>query len=139
MTVKTLDTRDDNRKPKAQPVEETQAILLSPGETGKVTHAGSSITAAECKRLSVFLQSHADVFAWCLAEMPGIDPSLICHKLNVDPKAIPVKQKKRKFGPECIVAICQEVDKLLKARFISEARYPDWVQMWSWSPNPTAP
>ena len=47
--------------------------------------------------------------------MPGIDPSLITHKLNMDPKRKTVKQKKRSFAPERQEAIKQEVDKLLEA------------------------
>ena len=32
--------------------------------------------------------------------MPGIDPSVITHRLNVHPSSKPVRQKKRVFDPE---------------------------------------
>ncbi|XP_063942119.1 uncharacterized protein LOC135149915 [Daucus carota subsp. sativus] len=47
-----------------------------------------------------FLRNNRDVFAWTAADMPGIDPSFITHKLNVNPVRKPIKQKKRNFAPE---------------------------------------
>ncbi|KAK3043721.1 hypothetical protein RJ639_001917 [Escallonia herrerae] len=41
-----------------------------------------------------------DIFAWRATDMPGIDPEIITHRLNVDPSKKPVKQKKRTFAPE---------------------------------------
>ncbi|KAG7533509.1 Reverse transcriptase domain [Arabidopsis thaliana x Arabidopsis arenosa] len=61
------------------------------------------------------------------ADMPGIDPGIICHKLNVDPSFKPVKQKRRKLGVERAKAVNDEVDKLLKIGSIREVQYPEWV------------
>ncbi|CAL9227009.1 unnamed protein product, partial [Arabidopsis halleri] len=59
--------------------------------------------------------------------MPGIDPSVICHELNVDPSFKPVKQKRRKLGVERAKVVNDEVDKLLKIGSIREVQYPEWV------------
>ena len=59
--------------------------------------------------------------------MPGSPSELITHKLNVDPRMKPIKQKKRTFAPERNEVINQEVDKLLKARIIREVYYPAWL------------
>ena len=59
--------------------------------------------------------------------MPGIDPSIISHKLNVNPCLRPIKQKQRIFAPERNNTIIEEVDKLLTANFIREVFYPDWL------------
>ena len=59
--------------------------------------------------------------------MPGIDPSIIVHKLNVSPSFPPVRQKKRVFAQERDKAIAEEVRKLLEADFIREVYYPDWL------------
>ena len=50
--------------------------------------------------------------------MLGISPKDIVHVLNVDLAMKPVKQKRRKFAPEGVKAIAEEVEKLLKAQFI---------------------
>ena len=59
--------------------------------------------------------------------MPGIDPSIIIHRLNVDPARKPVVQKRRRFNPECYMTINEEVEKLLTTKFIREVHYPKWL------------
>jgi hypothetical protein len=39
-----------------------------------------------------FLRANRDIFAWKLADMPGVPKELIEHCLKVDPKANPKKQ-----------------------------------------------
>ena len=59
--------------------------------------------------------------------MPRIDPSVIVHKLNVNPASSPIRQKKRVFAQKRDIAIAEEVRKLLEADFIREVYYPDWL------------
>ena len=57
--------------------------------------------------------------------MPGIDLSVIFHKLNVDTSMRPIKQKRRVFALNRNQAISDEVGKLLTAGFIKEVYYLD--------------
>ena len=59
--------------------------------------------------------------------MPGINPGIACHKLAIKKEARPVRQKRRCFNQERYEAINAEVEKLLKAGFIREARHPEWI------------
>ena len=59
--------------------------------------------------------------------MPGIPRELAEHKLNVDPKARPVKESLRWFSSEKRKAIGQEVARLLAARFIREIFLSEWL------------
>ena len=59
--------------------------------------------------------------------MPGIDPSVITHRLNVYPSSKPVRQKKRVFAPKWDNAIKEEVQKLTTMKFIREVYYPNWL------------
>ena len=88
---------------------------------------GSKLPDQHQEQLIEFLKENFDVFAWSHANMPGIPPSITCHKLNVDPHHRPVKQKRQTFNQECYDVIEQEVDRLLAAGFIREVVYPDWV------------
>ena len=74
-----------------------------------------------------FLRMNRDVFAWSHEDMLGIDPSVIVHRLNVNPASSPIRQKKRVFAQERDKAIAEEVRKLLEAGFIREVSYPDWL------------
>ena len=49
--------------------------------------------------LGQFLRKSIDVLAWSHEDMPGIDPSVITHRLNVYPSSKLVRQKKRVFVP----------------------------------------
>ena len=77
--------------------------------------------------LLLFLKMNQDVFAWSHDDMPGIDPSVIVHRLNVNPASSPIRQKKRVFTPERDKAIAEKVRKLLETSFIQEVYYPDWL------------
>ena len=79
------------------------------------------------KDLIYFLRKNIDVFAWSHEDMPGIDPNIITHRLNVHPSFKPVRQKKRVFAPERDNAIKEEVQKLTLVKFIQEVYYPDWL------------
>ena len=59
--------------------------------------------------------------------MPRISLEMIVHILNVDLDMKPVKQKRRKFAPERVKAVAEEVEKLLRVQFIREVYYPDWL------------
>ena len=59
--------------------------------------------------------------------MPGIDLSVITHRLSVYSSSKSVCQKKRVFAPEQDNAIREEVQKLTTTRFIREVYYPNWL------------
>jgi hypothetical protein len=47
--------------------------------------------------------------------MPGIDETIISHKLSISPETKPISEKKRKVGEERRAAIVEEVTKLKEA------------------------
>ena len=59
--------------------------------------------------------------------MPGIDPSIMVHRLNVSPSFPLIYQKKQVFAQERDKAIVEEVHKLQDLEFIREVYYPDWL------------
>ena len=67
------------------------------------------------------------MFTWTPYEMPGIDPEVTCHKLNVDRTAKPVIQRARRLTLMHVEAVEEEVDRLLEARAIKEVNYPTWL------------
>ena len=75
--------------------------------------------------LASFLRMNQDVFMWSHEDMPGIDLSVIIHRLNVNPASSPIRQKKQVFVQERDKAVAEEVRKLLEAGFIREVYYPD--------------
>uniref|UniRef100_A0A2N9E2N4 RNase H type-1 domain-containing protein n=1 Tax=Fagus sylvatica TaxID=28930 RepID=A0A2N9E2N4_FAGSY len=113
----------EERQNIAEPTEELEEIVLIEGDEKKTTRIGTSIRASVVS----FLRGNADVFAWSHDDMPGISTEVISHKLNVNPSTPPIRQKRRVFAPERNTAVMEEVDKLLKAGFIREVYYPEWL------------
>ena len=69
---------------------------------------------------------YIDVFAWTYDEMPGLDPRLMVHALNVDLGVKPI-QPARVFHTDVETHITQEVKKLLVAGFIKPIQHPKWL------------
>ena len=74
-----------------------------------------------------FLKKNVDVFAWNAYEAPRVNPSFICHHLNVNPSVTPKKQPPRRSFKEHSDAVKDEVAKLKQAGAIKEIFYPEWL------------
>ena len=126
-----IDPRDDDEKPreeKTAPVELTVDISVSRDDPSRILKIGSQLGPAMTEDLSDFLRANLDVFAWTHSDMCGVSPAITSHMLNIDPKYIPVKQKKRGMDPKRAAALREEVDKLKANGFVRDALYPDeWV------------
>ena len=93
----------------AEPVEELEEVNLDNSWPEQMTRIGTLASWLVRQALTTFLKNNQDVFAWSHEDMPGIDPSVIVHKLNVSPSFPPIRQKKRVFTQERDKAIVEEV------------------------------
>ena len=75
----------------------------------------------------LFLIHNVDVFAWTPYEVPGVDPELIVHKLNIDLSFPPKKQKSRRSAKEHVKAMKSKVQMLKEAEVIREIFFPEWL------------
>ena len=67
------------------------------------------------------------MFTCSAYEAPGVDPSFICHHLNVNLSVIPKKQPSRYSSKDHFNAVKDEVMKLKQAGAIKEVFYPEWL------------
>ena len=67
------------------------------------------------------------MFAWNAYEAPRVDPSFICHHMNVNPSITPKKQPPQRSSNEHSDAIKDDVTKLKQAGAIKEVFYPEWL------------
>ena len=102
-----------------------ESILL--GGSDKHTYVSSLMSREEKERLQQVLFYNINVFAWTHSDMTGISPSHASHKLNVVPSARSIRQRVRRFHPNRHQIMQAEVDNLLKAGFIREIKYPEWL------------
>ncbi|KAI5337873.1 hypothetical protein L3X38_017144 [Prunus dulcis] len=85
------------------------------------------LTSEEKKALASLLKEFRDVFAWSYEEMPGLNPNLVSHTLNIDLGTKPVVQPRRNFHSKIENQIKVEIEKLLAARFIKPIKHPTWL------------
>ena len=71
----------------AEPVEELEEVSLNESKPERTTKMGTLASPLIRQDLVAFLRMNQDVFAWSHEDMPGIDPSVIVHRLNVDRKS----------------------------------------------------
>ena len=61
----------------------------------------SAFLSDEMQRMIInFLKQNTSTFAWTTSSMKGISPAITSHELYVDPTIKPIRQKRRKLGPE---------------------------------------
>ena len=84
----------------AEPVEELEEITLDESRPERTTRMGTLASPLIRQALVAFLRMNQDVFVWSHEDMPGIDPSVIVHRLNVNLASLPIQQKKRVFAQE---------------------------------------
>ena len=111
----------------AEPVEELEEVILDNSRPERTTRVGMLASWPICQALMAFLRDNQDVFTWNHEDMPGIDPSIIVHRLNASPSFPPIQQKKQVFAQKQHKSIAEEVQKLLEADFIQKVYYPEWL------------
>ena len=90
----------DERRVTTEPTEVLEDVPLDKSNSKKFTRIGTSMEMKKKQDLVYFLKKSMDVFAWSHEDMPGIDPSVITHRLNVYSSSKPMRQKKRVFAPK---------------------------------------
>ena len=77
----------------AELVEELEKITINESRPKRMTRMGTLASLLIRQALAAFLRMNQDVFAWSHEDMPGIDPSVIVHRLNVNPTSSPIRRK----------------------------------------------
>ncbi|KAM1810112.1 hypothetical protein ACFX12_026916 [Malus domestica] len=121
------DPRDDSFTQQAQPAEELEKVPISRDYPDRMVKIGTTLSPPIRLALISFLKENTEVFAWSYEDMPGISPDVICHRLSIDPKIKPVRQKRRSYDAERYEAMKAEVEKLKGIGFVREVNYPTWV------------
>jgi len=77
-----------------------EKVLLEEEQPERTIQLGRDIAAPDRQSLFSLLQEYKDVFMFGPEEMLGIAPTVMEHRLNVDPHHRPVIQKKRIWARE---------------------------------------
>jgi len=73
------------------------------------------------------LKEYKDCFAWDYTEMPGLDRSIVEHRLPIKSGFRPHQQPAHRYNPIILPDIKAEITKLIEAKFIRQRRYAEWI------------
>ena len=118
-------------RPINEPAEDTKCEDLEKVVVGddseKFFQIGVQLPPQEKEELIEFLRKNVDVFVWNTYEAPRVDPSFICHHLNVNPSVTPKKQPPQRSSRDHLDTIRDEVMKLKQTGAIKEVFYLEWL------------
>ena len=115
-----------NGSAKEAKYEDLETVVVG-DDSEKFFQIRAQLPPLENEELIEFLRRNVDVFAWNAYEAPGVDPSFICHHLNVNPSVTPKKQPPRRSSKDHFDAVKDEVMKLKQAGAIKEVFYLEWL------------
>ncbi|KAK1613549.1 hypothetical protein QYE76_019066 [Lolium multiflorum] len=84
------------------------------------------------------LKEYPDCFAWDYTEMPGLDRSIIEHRLPLKKGFRPFQQRARQMKAKILEEVKKEIEKMLNAGFIRPCRYAEWISPKDEYPMPVA-
>ncbi|KAM2220054.1 hypothetical protein ACFX1S_019301 [Malus domestica] len=99
-------------------VDGLKELNLGTSEEPKPIFVSALLSADEIEEYYQLLMEYKDVFALTYKEMPGLDSTIVVHRLAIKPRMQPIKQTQRRYRSELIPQIGAEIDKLIKATFI---------------------
>jgi len=94
---------------------------------GKKIRIGADLDQTTETAIRQVLQANMSSFAWSARDMPGIDPDILCHRLNINPQIKPQVQRRRRLNDEKGKVATKEIKKLMEAGHIREIQYPEWL------------
>lgn len=115
-----------NELQKIQTQDPLEEIDLGDGVTKIPTYVSIKVGSKMKVKLIEVLKEYIDCFSWNYGEMPGLNQSVVEHRFPIQPGKRPVKQHSLRFSPE-VTNIKQEIERLLKNRFIRTVRYVKWL------------
>ncbi|VFQ87037.1 unnamed protein product [Cuscuta campestris] len=83
VNVISQDVAKGETREKLEPKAETVEIELHPSDSSRMVRIGANLPEDLKAEITRVLQEYAGIFAWSVADMPGIDRSVICHRLAV--------------------------------------------------------
>ncbi|VFQ99526.1 unnamed protein product [Cuscuta campestris] len=114
-------------KARIEPDANTEEIVIDASNPERKVKIGTDLREELRTEIVQVLTRYKSLFAWSVADMPGIDRSVICHRLSVLEGSRPVRQKKRFLASDRRDFVKKEVKDLLEVGHIREVNYPEWL------------
>jgi hypothetical protein len=106
---------------------ELKEVDMGPGDKPQPTFICKKLSPCLREAMIALLKEYADCFAWDYAEMPGLDRSIVQHRLPLKKGFRPFQQRAQQMKAEVLEEVKKEVEKMLEAGFNRPCRYAEWI------------
>ncbi|KAM1720612.1 hypothetical protein ACFX12_022252 [Malus domestica] len=114
-------------KPPPEVQDLLEVIDLGTEEDPRPIQISGLLEIDDRAKIICLLQEFKDCFAWHYTEMPGLDATLVEHRMPIKEGYKPVKQAPRRMSKEIEEKVKEEIERLVKAGFIRPAKYVEWL------------
>jgi hypothetical protein len=112
--------------------DKLEDIDIGDGDKPRPTFICANLDSSFRKELIKLLKEYKDCFSWDYSKMPGLDHSIVEHRLPIKPGFKPYKQPPRKiYKDEVLADVKKEVERLIEANFIRPCRYVERISTLS--------
>ena len=98
-------------------------VNLGTMEEPRITYISSLLPSNLKEWVIAILQEFKDWFSWNDDKMPWMDRNLVEHRLPIKSEFHPFQQPLRRMSKEVELKLNEEIEKLLKAKFIRPMRF----------------
>ena len=95
-----------------------EEIDIGDGDRPRPMFIGANLDPEYKQKLKSLLREYKDCFAWEYYEMPGLDRSIVKHRLPIKPGYRPYQQGARRCNPKILPDIKAEITRLIESNFI---------------------
>jgi hypothetical protein len=107
--------------------DELEEVDIGPRDKPWPTFISKKLNPELREAMIILLRKYMDCFAWEYTEMPGLDRSIVEHRLPLKLGFRPFQQRTRQMKAEVLEEVKKEVEKMIEAGFIRVCRYAEWI------------
>jgi hypothetical protein len=104
-----------------------EEVDIGPGDKPRPTFISKKLDPSLREPTIAVLKEYSDCFAWDYTERPGLDRSIVEHRLPLKKGFRPFQQRARQMRTEVLEEVKKEIEKMLEAGFIRPCRYAEWI------------
>jgi hypothetical protein len=105
--------------------DELEEVYIGPRDKPRPTFISKKLDMSLRELMIALLKEYSDCFAWDYTEMPGLDRSIIEHRLHLKKGFWPFQQRACQMRTEVLEEVEKEIEKMLEAEFIRPCKYAE--------------
>jgi hypothetical protein len=107
--------------------DELDEVDIGPRDKPHPTFINKKFEPSLWEPMIALLKEYSDCFAWDYTEIPGLDRSIIEHRLPLKKGFRPFQQWARQMRTEALEEVKKEIEKMLEVGFTRLCRYTEWI------------